>query len=204
MELKEAFDVLSLMLRVPAARMEGYYYEVDIPKPTVGENAVWSMADIDAKLVYACVRALRPKTVLELGTHLGYSALHIVAALDANNRGRLVTLDHTQHAGGVPRVQCRSHRLIPLTAEGVQFSRTLCFPVDMVLEDGSHFESDTHDFLSNCLPWLSTGALVMCHDVCHPEVGTAVTSGMRRALGEGVETVLVPPDVCGFGVWRKP
>jgi predicted O-methyltransferase YrrM len=44
--------------------------------------------------VYEHVRANRPEQTLELGTAHGVSAVYIAAALEANGRGHLTTVDH--------------------------------------------------------------------------------------------------------------
>jgi predicted O-methyltransferase YrrM len=172
-----------------------------MPKPK-GENAIWSMPEVEAQFLYACVRAVKPKTVLELGTHLGYSTTFIAAALEANNRGRVVTLDYKQHENGVPRV-APSYRIMPVEVDGVAFSKCLCFPIDMIFEDGNHIEENTYQFLANCLPRLAVGGLIVVHDVALVGSGSHVTTGMIRALGDNIERVVIADSPCGLGFWIK-
>lgn len=49
-------------------------------------------ADI-GRMLYACVRAMRPETVFEFGTSYGFTAIHIAAALRDNGAGHLYTVD---------------------------------------------------------------------------------------------------------------
>ncbi len=50
----------------------------------------------DQRAIYHLIRALNPKTVLEVGTNVGFSTLHIAAALEANgSNGRITTVDIT-------------------------------------------------------------------------------------------------------------
>ena len=50
----------------------------------------------DQRAIYHMIRALNPKSVLEVGTNVGFSTLHIAAALDANgSKGRITTVDIT-------------------------------------------------------------------------------------------------------------
>lgn len=198
----DACSLLARMLSAPERDFKAAYYcGFEVARPADSLN--WSMPLAEARLLYACIRTARPETVLELGTHLGYSTQFIKGALDANGRGVVVTLDRTQHEGGVPRLR-PARRVIPLTADGVAFSETLCFPVDFVFEDGDHTEENTYKFLVNCLPHLSSGGVVVVHDVCFPVLGEAVTSAMRLALGDNFERIVVGGEQCGLGVWVKP
>lgn len=52
-----------------------------------------SIPDGMGRCLFALVRALRPKTCLELGTGVGISAAYITAALAMNGKGSLWTLD---------------------------------------------------------------------------------------------------------------
>ena len=49
------------------------------------------------RLIYDHVRSTRPEHVLELGTAHGVSAAFIAAALEANGRGRLTTVDSSRY-----------------------------------------------------------------------------------------------------------
>jgi predicted O-methyltransferase YrrM len=53
------------------------------------------------QLLYAIVRALKPETVVETGTHKGFSTLMIAQALEENRAGYLYTIDQKDH--GVAR-----------------------------------------------------------------------------------------------------
>lgn len=52
-----------------------------------------SIKDKDAEALYALVRKRKPKTVYQVGTFVGYSAMVIAHALRANGHGRLIAVD---------------------------------------------------------------------------------------------------------------
>jgi predicted O-methyltransferase YrrM len=52
------------------------------------------MSPLLGRRVYDHIRASRPEQVLELGTAHGVSAAYIAAALEANGRGHVTTVDH--------------------------------------------------------------------------------------------------------------
>lgn len=58
-----------------------------------GSFAKGSIWRAEGRLLYGLVRALRPRRVADLGTHAGASATHLAAALEANGRGRVTTVD---------------------------------------------------------------------------------------------------------------
>jgi predicted O-methyltransferase YrrM len=47
----------------------------------------------DRRAIYHLIRLLQPKRVLEIGTHVGASTMHIAAALKENGEGQLATVD---------------------------------------------------------------------------------------------------------------
>jgi predicted O-methyltransferase YrrM len=57
---------------------------------TFPKGSIWR---VEGQVLYALVRALRPRYVADLGTHAGASATHLVAAVEANRFGRLVSVD---------------------------------------------------------------------------------------------------------------
>jgi predicted O-methyltransferase YrrM len=57
----------------------------DVPQPHISPE--------HGQVIYDHVRATKPETVLELGTARGVSAAYMAAALQANGRGRLTTVD---------------------------------------------------------------------------------------------------------------
>ncbi len=62
-----------------------------------GEYALMSVTLEDAEFLYALVRLVRPKVVLELGTGYGVASRFIVEALRENGKGRLWTVE-SNHA----------------------------------------------------------------------------------------------------------
>lgn len=61
----------------------------DVPEPHISPH--------QGRVLYDHLRATKPEAVLELGTARGVSATYIAAALEANNRGTLTTVDSSQY-----------------------------------------------------------------------------------------------------------
>jgi predicted O-methyltransferase YrrM len=52
-----------------------------------------SIYPAEGAFLYALVRALRPQTIVETGTASGFSTTYLLAALEANDAGRLISID---------------------------------------------------------------------------------------------------------------
>lgn len=53
----------------------------------------WSIDPDEGKLLYALVRALKPAKLLEIGVREGASTAHLLAAIEANGDGELISYD---------------------------------------------------------------------------------------------------------------
>ena len=129
------------------------------------------------RFLYGLARGLRPRRVLELGTHLGISAAHLGRALartDAEGRGHgeLVTLEgapaladlaraHLDALAIGDRVEVVTGRFAD-TLPGVLASRG---PFDLVFIDGHHEEEAAFAYATQIRARLAPGALVVLDDV---------------------------------------
>jgi predicted O-methyltransferase YrrM len=141
-------------------------------------------------LLFRLVRALKPTSVLELGTCVGVSAAYIGAALELNDRGRLTTLE-----GGEAPAERSRHTLAELglrhRVEVVHgaFAETLedvlgrVRPLQLAFIDGHHQELPTVRYTGQIRPHLSPDAVLAFDDINW-------SKGMRRAW----ETITASPD----------
>lgn len=132
----------------------------------------------DRRAIYYLVRALKPVNVLEIGTHVGASTLHIAAALRQNGIGNMTTVDiqdvnandgywkrfglaqspagATSEIGMADRVQFRTMRSLDALAEPTRY--------DFVFLDGSHAASIVYQELPLALRRLLPNGTVLLHD----------------------------------------
>ena len=175
----------------------GGYHETD-------ELADWpcgSIWEIEGKILYALVRMLKPKNVVEIGTFHGCSATHIASALVANGTGKLYAVDPAYNGGQIPEPYLdRIHKRAMTHKEFAETTRLQS--IDMLFEDGAHAEQTTFEAIDLLMPIMSHGAAVVVHDACHFLVGKEVSAGMQRAVGD-FESVLIEPSDCGLGYWKK-
>jgi predicted O-methyltransferase YrrM len=136
-----------------------------------------------AFLLYALVRELGPAQVLELGTNLGISSAYLAAALRANGRGALATLDASPYR---QRIAAECHRRLGLPAVtyvqglfGETLGRTLRAlpPVDLAFIDGHHQYEPTLAYTEAILAAAADDAVLVYDDIRWSE-------GMERAWSE--------------------
>lgn len=126
-------------------------------------------AGLDALLLWATLRELRPARVLELGA--GHSTLFVLGALDANGTGTLTSVDPSPRlpasALAHPRLtlEQRSANETPL-ASFVELSAG-----DVLFVDTTHTVkrgSEVNRLILDVLPRLAAGVVVQIHDVFLP------------------------------------
>lgn len=132
-------------------------------------------------VLYATVIGLRPKRVLEIGTHRGGSAAIIVAAMDDLGEGLLCCVDPqpvidpahwatiahraTLFTGGSPAILSETTK-----AAGGSF--------DLAFIDGDHEEPGVVADIEGTIPLLADSAYMIFHDAHYP----AVERGIDRVL----------------------
>ena len=135
------------------------------------------------KIGYEVVRHFRPKVVVELGTHMGLSALAMGLALHENAEGgRLFAVDTWEgetHAGiyddsvyqtfmGRRASLGLDETIVPLRMFFDEARSVVPTPVDLLHIDGLHtLDAVTHDW-ETFSPLVRPGGLVMFHDVNSP------------------------------------
>jgi predicted O-methyltransferase YrrM len=138
----------------------------------------------DRRALFYLVSALRPKKVLEIGTNVGASTIHIAAALDANDAevgtGRLVTVDIEDvndsptapwKLAGLPlsarqRIEEFNGRteVTFVTAASLDFLEHTSETFDCIFLDGDHSEEVVFAELIHASRLLDTGGVIILHD----------------------------------------
>lgn len=170
----------------------------------------------DRRALYALVRALRPDTVLEIGTHIGSSTVHIARALETNGSGHLTTVDiydvnHPRDGSWKKYDLPRSPRQmleelgladrVTFRADGaLQFLRATEQSFDMIFLDGDHSAAAVYQEVSASLKRLTRDGIILLHDYFpggkplfpgDPVIGGPYL-GMRRVMRENPRVKVVP------------
>lgn len=122
-------------------------------------------------LLFELVRKLRPATSVELGTGLGISSAYQGAALELNERGRLVTLEAVEGHVAIARESFKRLGLGRVDARHGRFEDLLSrvmsdhAPVNLVFVDGNHTQEATLRYAETIKPFLAEGAVVIYDDI---------------------------------------
>jgi predicted O-methyltransferase YrrM len=138
----------------------------------------------DRRALFYLVSGLRPKSVLEIGTNVGASTIHIAVALDGNaaevGRGRLVTVDIQDvndsptapwRVAGLPlsarqRIETFNGRadVTFITAASLDFLAHRTETFDCIFLDGDHSEDVVFAELVHASRLLNPGGVIILHD----------------------------------------
>lgn len=159
------------------------------------------------RFLFRLVRAIKPRRVLELGTNLGVSALHIVAALDLNEgEGSLTTIEGDPTLSEIARKKLAqpafSSRSTVLTGRFDDVLPT-CLeehrPYNLVFIDGHHEEAATLRYFEMIKRYLAPGACVAFDDI---EPFRPVRKAWKRIIADEPNSAAV--DLLGIGLWFAP
>ena len=183
----------------------------------------WAVTPIDRRALWYLVRRRAPRSVLEIGTHIGGSTLHIAMAMKAyratGTRPRLVTVDAVDVNDAAEQRWRRygsaaspRDMLVRLgCAAGVEFvvSRSLDYDwgrdgeFDFVFLDGSHQPHIVYQEIPMALEALRPGGFLLLHDYFpdskplrgHGEVISGPYRAVERLRREGNGIVALPLGV---------
>jgi len=184
----------------PLARQDfvgGYHPDPD--KRQWGSGAIW---EVEGQTLYALIRALKPQTIVEIGSGTGCSTTHMAKALmDSFSSGHITTIDR----GNTPQIPGILSSFVTIT-NGDALNYLALQPdnsIDFILEDADHSEALCHAIGELAKTKLKPGGVLLVHDIAHFGVGADVRRGYDLA-GMEVRRYLIEPSDCGWGVWQRP
>ena len=180
----------------------------------VKDGATGSVNPGDRRAIYYLTRYLRPKSVLEIGTHVGGSTLHFAAALIVD-AGQLVTVDvedvnasngpwQKAGLGNSPRqlVESLGFAADFVVADSVSFLRQKAETselFDLIFLDGDHACEKVRAEIPAALRVLAPGGVVLLHDYfpggascwsgCDPIRGPYEAARQLQEEGAAIEAV---------------
>jgi predicted O-methyltransferase YrrM len=170
----------------------------------------------DRRALYTLVRALKPASVLEIGTHIGSTTLHLARALKTNGGGHLTTVDTydvndpvngSWKKYGFPlSVQQTleqtdlADRVTFRTDSVINFLNKTDLNFDMIFLGGEHSAAANYNEVSAALRRLSPDGVIILHDY-YPDGKSLFPGeppvygpylGMRRVMSEHKSVHVVP------------
>lgn len=191
----------SLLPYASADEIGGYH--PDETQRKWGSGAIW---DVEGRTIYALIRALQSRVIVEIGSGTGCSTTHMAEALADNAvtndyLGHITTIDR----GNTPQVPAYLKRYVTiLPGDAIEWlAQQPDNSIDFILEDADHSEAMCYEVGELAKTKLRPGGVLMAHDAVHPTVGALVRAGYDRA-GLDVRTYLTDPSDCGWAAWQKP
>jgi len=171
-----------------------------------GDFPVGSIWGVEGQIMYAILRAIGATTAVELGTHAGCSALHIIGALNM----------HTPN----PELTCvdlglanfdNEHRFIQgvagitlLKQDAIKFvQQAKSNSIEFLFEDLTHEPHIVAGVWKEAARILKPGGFIVSHDALHWACGPDVRNGIGQS-GLEYKAYLTSPSDCGLAIWRKP
>lgn len=220
MNLQETLQLVAMQLQLDPEDLSRYARE-----DTVGgysANAadrrwqVGSLYEVEGKVLYALIRALKPQHAVEIGSLRGCSTTHIATALAVNESGRLTAID-VQDGARDQFPKSLEKVITGVIGDGLKWlSEQPDASIDFIFEDSSHGEDMCAAVGKLATRKLTPGGILIMHDAAHDfailedgrritsDVGGTVRAGLTRALGEAKYRVYrTEPSDCGFALWQR-
>ncbi len=154
---------------------------------------------IEAQILYVLIRCAKPKLVVEISPHHGYSTGFILLAMNKNDRGRLFSFDleqtlHKHAARNFERAGIDSSRQ-QFYAGDVRDTCEAVLPgaVDLLFVDSDHSYAFAEWYIANLYPRVAQNGLIHAHDVLkygvRPHLGDR---GEGKALWEFIQRRQIP------------
>ncbi len=135
----------------------------------------------DQRLIFHLVQYLQPRKVLEIGTHIGASTLHISSALqNTGKQGTLTTvdikdvndpnfkpwlLDGVRHSPEEMLKIAGAEQLVTFhVSDSVEFLKKSTESFDLIFLDGDHSSTAVYREIPLALERLSEGGIILLHD----------------------------------------
>jgi len=137
----------------------------------------------DQRLIYHLVQFLEPRNILEIGTHIGSSTIHILSSLlntPARQLGRLTSVDikdvncETARPWKHYGAECSPRQMVTrlngrenvefVASPSVAFLKTDTKTYDLIFLDGDHSASSVYQELPLALDQLAKGGVILLHD----------------------------------------
>jgi predicted O-methyltransferase YrrM len=139
-------------------------------------------------LLYWFIRELRPKVVVETGSHKGLSTLYMAAALHDNKEGHITTADTNPQWNSRGNFAKFPDLLPYITFHMIEGKQLAVDNIDFLFLDSFHDKQVVLDEISALFPRLSTVATVVFHDCWH---GTS--DGVNEAIAQKkLRTIWLP------------
>lgn len=166
-------------------------------------GSIWT---VEGQILYALIRATKPRRILEIGTYYGCSTTHMLLAMQANDNGAVLDAVDKDVRGIDPghKVPARLRSAMTFYKDdAVNWLANADLSYDFIFEDALHQETLTRDLWLGSKKRLNNGGFMVSHDALHFLVGQQVMAGIHAADSTPF-TYLTEPSDCGLAIERQP
>jgi len=117
--------------------------------------------DVEAEFLYLSMRAMKPQTVVEVGSGVCWSTSWLLQGLRDNAAGQLIAYDITDHTERLP--EALRERLV-FTCGDVR-EQEIPEHIDFLLSDSNHNEPFASELMATTFPRVRPGGRICVHDV---------------------------------------
>jgi len=142
-----------------------------------------SKSEFWATFLFKMIRKIGPSSCVELGSCVGISASYLAAALNINDRGKLLSLEGSPEIAKIAKETLSNLNLQNGSVITGPFHKTLrgvlesAKPIDFFFNDGHHDHDAVIQYFNESLPYLSDEAIIVFDDI-------SWSPGMRKAWTE--------------------
>lgn len=163
-----------------------------------------SKSPVWALLLFKMIRALKPRSCLELGTCLGISAAYQAAALALNGVGRLVTIEGAHDIAAIAEETMKGQDLggfvqirIGPFHESLAPALAAAQPIDFLFNDGHHNGKALLQYFNQAFPFMAQESIVVFDDISWSE---DMRAAWREIRSDGRVAVTIDLGVIGIAI----
>lgn len=195
------YDGFNKLTDVNLDDFEKYYNEAIYGGyPEEAGGSVW---ESEGKSIYALIRTLKPKRILEIGNFLGRSSNHILQAIEANGFGDVILLDIFE---SLEYNKLHSKNYTRILDDSLNYLSN-SFEFDLIIQDGNHtyehVKKEIELILSNNL---LNNYYIWSHDYymrTHPDCGVWLAWDEMKNKFNNFQSFRDSISNCGFSIAKK-
>lgn len=224
MNLGETLTIIAEQIKCDASELIAYTQEDAIGgyhyNPVLKLFPAGSIWGVEGQILYALVRHLKPDKVVEIGGWAGASASHLAAAVKANGKGHVYSIDDGSEFSDFEHGYLILEYLRPYVTlikdDGrVWLNKQEPQSIGLLFDDASHAASLIVELARLAMQKVYPTGILVNHDAMHDQAylgdGTVIASTLGRQVRDALASAnlnftpyLTDPSDCGLAITVVP